>query len=82
MPLPGCQVVRRYGLYANGKREALDRARSLFGQEPVAAGEYLDWQRYIGEFVGQPERTRCSRCGAPLRRITRVATGPDPPGVH
>ncbi|HHX82114.1 MAG TPA: transposase [Pseudomonadaceae bacterium] len=80
VPEKGSQVVRGYGLYANGKHEALNRARQCHGQETVSKPRFLDWQSWIGQLEGRDYR-RCETCRRPLRIIHVMPRQQSPPRV-
>jgi len=51
IPLPGCQTVRRYGLYANTKVEALAQARQALGRPKPPDAESGDLERVHGTIL-------------------------------
>ena len=65
VPPKGFTMVRRYGLYANSKREALTVARQQLGQSPRIQAALPTWTELI-ERLGLPVRTHCPVCGAAL----------------
>lgn len=65
VPPPGTHGVRAYGLYAAGKRAALDHARDALGQPPAEPSPLLTWQEaWVDGNDADP--TRCTVCGQPL----------------
>ena len=60
------KVVRSYGLYAAGKRHALNQARALQGQDDVSEPDFLTWQAFLRELPKATSRSRCPVCGKTL----------------
>ena len=64
VPEPRSVRARSYGLYAHGKKAALDECRRLLGQQPVKPVEKIDW-RDLFEQWGK-NSGKCPVCGKPL----------------
>ena len=83
IPVPGRQLVRHYGLYANGQRARLGQARTRHGQPPLKPTAVLDWQTYYERWRGPAAATTCPVCGQ--RLVTGERWGPrhhDPPNAQ
>jgi len=78
IPEPGVHLNRAYGLFAPGKRAALDAARALLGQLPVTDEENLTWQIACAQ-AGPEHPELCPVCGRPLIRVALSLTGLSPP---
>jgi len=78
IPEPGVHLNRAYGLFAPGKRAALDAARALLGQLPVTDEETLIWQVACAQ-AGPEHPELCPVCGRPLIRVALLLTGLSPP---
>lgn len=72
VPPPGFAVVRRYGLYAAGKRAVLAQCQQELGQAPVSVPQPLDWQTYCAQ-QGPQHPECCPVCGQRLIRTASVA---------
>ena len=79
VPPPHMQMVRSYGLYANNQSEALETARQLLGQRPVAMQPKLLAIDVLRCFV-EPEPEQCPRCHEPV--IIREVLQPSRPPPH
>ena len=78
IPETGVHLNRGYGLFAPGKRAALNTARAWLGQLPVTEEENLTWQVACAQ-VGPEHPEVCPVCGRPLICIPLSATGLAPP---
>ena len=78
VPVPGLQMVRSYGLYANTKGEELTLARQQLGQEKVIKPEPIRWQDLLKR-QGKDDADRCPVCGAVLIRSRVHARSQGPP---
>jgi hypothetical protein len=80
VPPGNMQTVRPYGLYANGKRADLGRAREHFGQTRRPPKAKLTWQAFCERYGIQPDRDcTCPVCGARFVRLGSFPAGRDPP---
>jgi hypothetical protein len=80
VPLPGCQTVRSYGLYANTKGETLQQARRQLGQHEPLSQAPLTAARSLERFKDTPPN-RCPVCQAALVRHGEFRRSRSPPGV-
>ena len=78
VPVPGMQMIRSYGLYANTKREELTIARRLLGQEKPVRPEPITWREFLSKF-DSPHPGRCPVCGAAMVDRAVIARSHDPP---
>jgi len=78
IPETGAHLNRAFGLFAPGKRAALDAARALLGQLPVTDEETLTWQVACAQ-AGPEHPELCPVCGRPLIRGPLPRTGLSPP---
>jgi hypothetical protein len=78
VPLPGCQTVRSYGLYANTKAEALTQAREALGQPKPESRNPVTWKEFMERFPGD-HPGRCPVCGAALIRHSEFRRSRAPP---
>jgi hypothetical protein len=78
VPVPGLQMVRSYGLYANTKGKELTLARQQLGQEKVVKPEPTRWQDLLKR-LGKGDADRCPVCGATLIRSRVLARSQGPP---
>ena len=78
IPETGVHLNRAFGLFAPGKRAALDAARALLGQLPVTDEETLIWQVACAQ-AGPEHPELCPVCGRPLIRVALSLTGLSPP---
>jgi hypothetical protein len=79
VPSRGLHVVRAYGLYATGCREALDQARARLGQAAVEPPEPLDWRQYLQRFQKPVSPTHCPQCQRPLGILSTFKPTRGPP---
>jgi hypothetical protein len=63
VPPKGFQMVRRYGLYANTKTDALNAARRQLSQPKWSTPPRPSWAELL-ERLGVREGTRCPVCGS------------------
>jgi hypothetical protein len=79
VPAPGTRVVRSYGLYAPGQREAVAACRAQLGQAAVVPPVVLDWQTAC-QARGDAHPERCPVCGQRLvcRGVVLPARSPPP----
>jgi hypothetical protein len=80
VPLPGCQMVRGYGLYANAKTEALTQARKALGLPEAEHPDPVTWQEFL-ERLGIDPPMRCPVCGATLVIHSEFRRGEHPPAL-
>jgi hypothetical protein len=81
VPPTGLQTVRGFGLYANSQRGALNNARALLDQQPLAqALPKVRWQE-LCERLGHGQSARCPVCGAGLQIEACWGRGRSPPPV-
>ena len=78
IPETGAHLNRAYGLFAPGKRAALDAARALLGQLPATDEEKLTWQVACAQ-AGPEHPELCPVCGRPLIRVELSPAGLSPP---
>jgi hypothetical protein len=81
VPLPGCQTVRSYGLYANTKKAALALARQRLGLPEASMPDPVTWEEFLARLGCLPPRT-CPVCGAALVRHSEFARGKHPPALE
>jgi hypothetical protein len=67
VPDKGSQVVRGFGLYANGQAKRLNAARSLHEQAPVEKQTFLDWQTWLQQLT-EVDHRHCPHCQKPMLR--------------
>lgn len=79
VPEPGRHTVRAYGLYATTKVPALNHARTLFQQPPLAPPAPLTWQAYFQRHTPQAGVHGCRVCGALLARTRLIQPSHGPP---
>lgn len=68
VPDKGSQVVRSFGLYANGQTIRLNQARTWHQQVPVEKRPFLAWQDWMGKITGSDFR-HCRHCHQQLQTI-------------
>lgn len=78
VPPRGHHLVRHYGLYASGCREALDAAREWLHQSPVCEFVPMDWRRYLERFQNT-RAGRCRVCAQALRHAEELEPVARPP---
>lgn len=79
VPVPGLQMVRSFGLYANTKGKELTAARQELGQPQLIKPEPIRWQELL-QRLGKGDADRCPVCGATLVRHHLPARSQGPPG--
>lgn len=72
VPPPNTIMVRSYGLYHHNAREELVKCREIFGQPPLEAPEFLDWQT-LWQDRSEEHPDRCPVCGKQLITVERFA---------
>ena len=79
IPEPGSVTLRHCGLYANGNRQRLNKARECLAQSPLPEpGESvtLSWRDYLQTIPRAAVRTQCRQCQQPLnvlKPLPRIA---------
>ena len=80
VPVPGSQMVRAYGLYANRKAADLARAREALGLPQALHPDAVTWEEFLKR-LGRPQPACCPVCGATLVVHGRFRRGEHPPGL-
>jgi predicted nucleic acid-binding Zn ribbon protein len=65
VPDKGSQVVRGFGLYANGQTQRLNVARVVHEQAPAEKPDFLNWQHWLQQLTDVDHR-HCPHCQKPL----------------
>lgn len=79
VPDKGSQVVRGFGLYANGHTKQLNVAREVHEQAPVEKPDFLRWQTWLQQVTVEDHR-HCPHCQKPL--LTKVMPRQHSPPVR
>jgi len=81
VPTKGRQLVRYYGLYANGKRSRLASAQCIDGGVKPSSKTTLTWQAYLKRLGIAAQRYQCPVCGSELHTRPITARQQGPPAV-